>query len=146
IVGYIFKNEGKDTPLEVAKKLRITGNVVFTGERSDIPELLSVMDISVLSSLSEGFSNTILESMAAGKPVVATNVGGNPEVVSDNETGILVPPANSQMLAKAMLYLLKNKELAQKMGEAGRKRIEEFFSLKRMTENTEKLYDVLLSR
>ena len=146
IVGYIFKNVGKDNPLEVAKKLRITDNVVFTGERSDIPELLSVMDISVLSSLSEGFSNTILESMAAGKPVVATNVGGNPEVVSDNETGILVPPANSQMLAKAMLYLLKNKELAQKMGEAGRKRIEEFFSLKRMTENTEKLYDVLLSR
>ena len=145
IVGYIFKNAGKDNSLlEVAKKLRITDNVVFAGERSDIPKLLSMMDISVLSSLSEGFSNTILESMAAGKPVIATNVGGNPEVVVDDETGLLVPPANSEMLAKAMLRLLKNKELAQKMGKAGQKRIEKFFSLKKMMENTEKLYDFLL--
>ncbi len=138
VVGHILEN---DNSKELSNKLGIANNVIFTGERADIPEMLSIMDISVLSSLSEGFSNTILESMAAGKPVIATNVGGNPEVVVNNETGILVPAANSQMLAKAMLSLLKNKKLAQKMGEAGRKRVETIFNFQVMLTKLEKLYN-----
>ncbi|MHA1344597.1 MAG: polysaccharide deacetylase family protein, partial [Promethearchaeota archaeon] len=95
-------------------------------------------------SLSEGFLNSILESMAAGKPVVATDVGGNSEAVIDGETGLLVPPEDSKTLAKAILYLLKNKKISRNMGFAGRKRVEQFFAIERMIKDMDALYNVLL--
>jgi glycosyltransferase involved in cell wall biosynthesis len=100
--------------------------------------------ISVLPSLSEGLSNVLLESMAAGVPVVATKVGGNPEVVEEGATGILVPPRDSAALADAMGTLLENQDLAGRFGSSGRRRVEVHFSLDRMVQDTQKLYFGLL--
>ena len=103
-----------------------------------------MFDVFVLSSVTEGISLTLLEAMASGLPVVVTNVGGNPEVVVDGETGFLVPPKNPEKMAEAIITLLKNKELAKKMGVAGRKRVEEKFSLERMVREYEEIYRNLL--
>lgn len=119
--------------------------IIFTGPRSDIAEIQSVLDISVISSLSEGFSNTILESMAAGKPVVATAVGGNPEAVSDGDTGILVPPADARPLAAAIIRLLKDRAAAARMGEAGRRKVNDYFTQAGMMSQLETTYEVLLA-
>jgi L-malate glycosyltransferase len=124
--------------------LGIENRIILTGARRDAPAIQSVLDISVNCSLSEGFSNTILESMAAGKPVVATAVGGNPEAVVDGVTGILVPPADTRALAEGIIRLLKDKDLASRMGEAAARRINERFTQKVMMERTEKTYETLL--
>jgi len=127
-------------------QLGIKDYVVFAGFRPDILSVLSVSDISVLSSTSEGFSNTILESMAAGKPVVATNVGGNPEAVTHGETGLLVSSGDTVGLTQSLLCLLEDKELARKMGEAGRGRVRKFFTNERMIVELETLFDVLVEQ
>jgi glycosyltransferase involved in cell wall biosynthesis len=129
-----------------AVRLGLGERVVFTGFRLDVPEVLSEITVSVLPSLSEGLSNVLLESMAAGVPVVATRVGGNPEVVEEGVTGLLVPPRDPQALASAMCRLLENPELASRFGRAGRQRVTEHFSIERMVQETERLYLRLLRR
>ena len=123
-----------------ASDLRINGSVKFLGRRHDIPWLLASSELSVLPSHEEGFSNTILESMAAGLPVVATNVGGNPEAVIDGETGWLVPPKNPTIMAEKIIDLLSNPERAKSWGEQGRKRAKEFFTIEKMVEGYLELY------
>lgn len=115
--------------------------VIFTGEvpPDDIPKILVSMDISVSSSMSEGMSNVILESMSAGKPVVATAVGGNPELVENGRTGYLVPPADPQSMAQALFNLLSDPMLRHTMGESGRSRVEREFSIDKMIEKHEVL-------
>ena len=93
---------------EIAAELGIKEKVLFVGERHDIPAMLASLDVSVLISGSESLSNVILESMAAGVPVVATNVGGNPELVKDGKTGLLVPPGDENMLVQAMAHLVRD--------------------------------------
>ena len=122
----------KSDLIELADKLGVKNEIFFLGERSDIPEILSIIDISVLSSLSEGFSNTIIESMAAGKPVVATAVGGNPEAVKHRETGFLVPAEDPETLANSLIYLLKNKAIRDNMSIAAQRRVRDYFSIERM--------------
>ncbi len=99
-----------------------------------------MINISVLPSLSEGFSNTVIESMAAGKPVVVTDVGGNAEAVVHQETGFVVPPRNVEKLAEAIELLLVDKNLAYRMGQAGRQRTERLFSIETMISKIENLY------
>jgi peptidoglycan/xylan/chitin deacetylase (PgdA/CDA1 family) len=115
--------------------------VTFTGELppSQMVALLGSMDISVLSSLSEGMSNALLESMAAEKPVVATAVGGNPELVQHGKTGYLVPPRDPDSMAAALLKLLTEPELRREMGVNGRTRVESEFSVARMVARYEDL-------
>lgn len=120
--------------------LGLDPHVVFTGFRRDIPALLSEAAVSVLPSHSEGLSNTLLESMAAGAPVVATDVGGNPEVVRHGVTGLLVPPRAPAALADAIVTILSNQELAERYGRAGRRRVGQDFSLDRMIARTEDFY------
>lgn len=127
-----------------ARRLGLEDRIVFTGFRLDVPDLLSEIAISVLPTLSEGLSNTILESMAAGVPVVATAVGGNPEAVEHGVTGLLVPPRDSRQLAGAIASLLENPDLARTLGEAARRRVAERFSLDVMVRRTESLYEQLL--
>jgi glycosyltransferase involved in cell wall biosynthesis len=122
------------------KSLGLEGHVVFTGFRRDVPALLSEAAVSVLPSHSEGLSNTLLESMAAGAPVVATDVGGNPEVVLDGVTGLLVPPRAPAALADAIVTILGDRELAERFGRAGRRRVTQDFSLTQMIERTEDVY------
>ena len=109
-----------------------------------IPEILSAIDLLVSPSLWEGFPNVILEAMAAGKPVVATSVGGTPELVVDGTTGILVPPSDPDALSKAIGKLLENPELRKIMGIAGKERVTENFSIQNMVNNTQQLYQELL--
>jgi glycosyltransferase involved in cell wall biosynthesis len=129
----------------LVKELKLENNLFFLGERIDIPEILSLMDVSVLPSLSEGFSNSILESMAAGKPLVVTNVGGNAEAVLHGKTGFVVPPRNVGKLAEAITAILMDKELAKRMGNAGRERIKEVFSIQTMVDKIENLYITTLN-
>jgi glycosyltransferase involved in cell wall biosynthesis/peptidoglycan/xylan/chitin deacetylase (PgdA/CDA1 family) len=125
------------------KTLRLQSTVKITGElpRQDVPALMAAMDISALPSSSEGMSNTLLESMSAGKPVVATAVGGNPELVEDGKTGYLVPPRDSHSMAEALLKLLANPELRHDMGLRGRSLVERKFSVTRMAERYEDLLE-----
>lgn len=139
-----------DGPLgkELETKVEETGlcdSVRFLGTRQDVPELLALMDLVVHPSLEEGFSNAILEAMAAGKPVVATNVGGNPEAVINGETGLLVRPSDSRALAEAMLWMIDHPEEAIRFGRAGRKRVEEDFEISRVVREYEQLYERLVT-
>jgi glycosyltransferase involved in cell wall biosynthesis len=104
-----------------------------------------MMDIFILPSLSEGLSVAILEAMAAGKPVVATQVGGNPELVMEGETGLLVPPKNSQALGSRIVYLLREKEWAKELGLNGRERVMRHFTLTQGVESYEQLYEMCLN-
>ena len=110
------------------------------GFRSDIPSLLRSMDIFVYPSLLEGLGTSLLDAMAAEVPVVATTTGGIPEVVSNGVNGILVPPRNPQALAKAVVTILQNNELAKKLGQAGRETVEKRFTVDRMVEGTLEVY------
>jgi glycosyltransferase involved in cell wall biosynthesis len=129
---------------EVTQELNLNNNVYFLGKRTDVPAIISNLDVSVLSSTNEGFSNVIMESMAAGKPVVATNVGGSREMVTDGVTGYLVPPADSQSMANAIIDLLENPDKAMAMGSAGRKVVKEKFTVEAMVKKYEELYFSLL--
>jgi len=124
--------------------LGIDGCVKFLGFRHDVSRLMNIFDVFVLSSITEGISLTLLEAMAVGKPIVATNVGGNPEVVVNEETGLLVSPKEPDVMAQAILRLLANPDLAKRMGLAGRKRVEERFSLERMTHEYIQVYKEVL--
>ncbi|MBC8184495.1 glycosyltransferase [candidate division KSB1 bacterium] len=136
-------NSYKDKLDQQVETLGIRDNVHFLGKRFDIPEILQIMDVYVSPSLSEGFSNTIIESMATEKPVVATDVGGNSEAVKNNRTGFIVPPKNAGTLADAVIRLLKNPELGVKMGKAGKARAKNLFSRKKMMSEMEFLYSSL---
>ena len=126
-----------------SEKLGIADSTRFWGQRSDIAELLAASDISVLPSHEEGFSNVILESMAAGLPVVATDVGGNPEAVLDGMTGWIVPPRNPGQIAEKIIALLNDPEQAKKFGEKGRKNVKELFSMERMVQKHLELYHMV---
>lgn len=113
------------------------------GERSDIPELMRGLDCFVLPSLAEGVSNTILEAMSSGLPVIATKVGGNSELVTDT-TGCLVPAANHQAMAEKIVFLANQREIAHDMGRTGRDLVERKFSMRAMLGAYQDAYDKLL--
>lgn len=150
IVGGDFKPhpDGK-IPAEVAYRKEVEARALragigdrlhFTGFRTDIPEILSESAVSVLPSFSEGLSNTLLESMAAGVPVVATNVGGTPEAVVDGQSGLLVPPRDVPALADAIARVLENDVLAARLADQGRRRVTERFSFAQTVGANEQLY------
>jgi glycosyltransferase involved in cell wall biosynthesis len=116
---------------------------MWLGERADVEELLSASDIFVLPSHQEGFSNALLEAMAARLPAVATAIGGNIDAVSDNETGLLVPVRDPRGLAAAILRLAQAPDLRRSFGEAARRRVEQCFSLQACVDRYERLYRAL---
>lgn len=118
----------------------LQGKVHFLGKRSDLPNLLPLMDVGVLSSHEEGFSNAILEYMAANLAVIATNVGGNGEAVMDGQTGLIVPPHRPQALGEALLELATHPERRQALGNAGRLRVLNTFSLDACTQQYLEFY------
>jgi glycosyltransferase involved in cell wall biosynthesis len=129
-----------------AETLGLKERMIFTGQRTDVPKILREVDISVLPSLSESFSNTLLESMANGLPVVATDVGGNPELVNDGINGILVPPQDAGALCRAMTQLLESPTLARRLSEAAREKVVREYSLDSVLRQTEDLYMSLLEQ
>jgi glycosyltransferase involved in cell wall biosynthesis len=129
---------------EMAQSKGVSDIFDFAGFRSDTFQYMRSFDMFVLPSLSEGLSSAILEAMANSLPVVATNVGGIPELVYDEENGLLVAPANSAALAIAIQRLAQNPEESIRMGLRGRERIEKQFTLERKISETEKLCSLLL--
>lgn len=127
-----------------ARAMGLGDRVTFTGPRRDVARLLAVCDVSVMSSVKEGMSNTVMESMAAGKPMVATRVGGNAELIADGETGFLVPTRDPAALADAIERILEDPPLAKSMGQRARARIEQEFSVRAMVRSTERLYEEAL--
>jgi len=123
-----------------AHELGIADKVHFTGARTDAAEWLQSLDVSVLSSVKEGLSNTVLESMAAGRPMVVTDVGGNAEVLVDGETGFIVPPRDPAAFGEALARLASSPDMMARFGRAGRKRVHTMFSVSRMVARTESLY------
>lgn len=113
------------------------------GSRDDAPQIFQALDIFALPSLIEGISNTILEAMASGLPVVATAVGGNPELVEEGETGYLVPSADAKAMAEALRRYIESEALRRQHGRAGRMRVEERFSMQSMVEGYLGVYDGL---
>jgi glycosyltransferase involved in cell wall biosynthesis len=139
---FVIAGEGELRPsLErQIKDHRLEKHVLLAGFRPDILSLHKAFDIFVMSSITEGLGTSLLDAMAAAKPIVATSTGGIPEVVANDVTGYLVPPRDHDAMAKAIVKLLKNAELRQQMGTAGLGRAQECFSAERMVEKTVAVY------
>jgi glycosyltransferase involved in cell wall biosynthesis len=130
---------------ELAANLGITKDVFFIGRCEDVASLLFASDVGALSSKAEGFANAILEYMAAGLPVIATDVGGVREAIVEGETGFIVPSGDDEMMAKRILTVLSDPVRAQAMGQLGKSIVEEKFGCEHHLQNTLELYDELLS-
>ena len=131
---------------QLATSLEIRHSVIFAGPQTDIPSILAAMDIFVLPSLQEGLGVSVLEAMAAGKPIVASRVGGLPESVLQGETGFLVNPGDQDELARSLLGLLEDPGLRTRLGQAGKNRVETHFSSEQMALQYEALYWELLGK
>lgn len=144
--AFIIAGEGEllDATRELARSLGIADRTFFIGRCQDVGSVLSISDVCVLSSSSEGFSNAILEYMAAGRPVVATDVGGAREAVVHGETGYLVPSGDHEQMAGHIISLLLDQDTASSMGESGRRRVNEKFSTVKQLQSIESLYTELL--
>jgi len=123
--------------------LGLSDYVIFTGFRTDIPELTAIFDIAILASFFEGLGRVLLEAMVLGKPVIATKVGGIVDVVDDGKTGILVQPGDVTTLAEAMIKMLLDDGLRTRMGSAGRSKIDAKFSAQTMVSQIERVYEEL---
>ena len=140
----IGEDRGFKRELErLAQEHKLNGRLMFTGMVEDVTAILPILDIQVLASHQEGFSSALLEGMAVGNPLVATRVGGNPEAVVHEKTGLLIPPKDAHALARALSTLLQNPERAAQFGRNGRQRVEEYFSLHAMVQQLETLYEDL---
>ncbi len=128
----------------LAEQIHVTEQIRYIGLRTDVPSILKVCDLFYLPSRSEGLSNALLEAMACGLPCVATDVGGNSELIDEGRSGYLVPADNADSAAERILTLLKNRPLAARMGQAGRKIVESKFTVQAMMIRLTELYDELL--
>jgi len=144
LVGDDPFGDGRQRAEALARELGLGARVVFAGIRRDVPALLAASDVFVLASLWEGLGLVLLEAMAAGLPVVATEVSAVPEVVVDGVTGLLVPPSDPQALARAMETLAGDGSLRGRLGGAGRDRVREAFGLDHMVDRTLAVYAYLL--
>jgi len=141
----VIGDGGERAKLEaLAQELRLPPRVLFLGDRSDVPNLLSALDVFVLTSRAESFPNAALEAMAMGLPVAATDVGGTFELIVDRETGFLGPAGNAEGIARRIAELLRNPYLRRTLGAAGAARARNEFGSTRMKERLENLYDRLL--
>jgi len=130
---------------ETARVLGLGKQAMFLGERRDVSEILASLDVSVLTSISESLSNVIMESMAAGVPVVAARVGGNPELIQDGLTGVLVPSGDDDALAVALTTLLDHGDLRAALGARAKSEAKSKFGLRRVCAQYEELYRQVLS-
>lgn len=147
-VHFVIAGEGElEAELkELARSLGVADNVRFIGRCTDVPALLSISSVCVLTSTAEGFSNSILEYMAAGKPVVATNVGGAAEAIIEGETGLLVTSDDDIAMANCLIELLEDESKASGFGANGKRIAGEKFSQEAQLQKTIELYDSLLKQ
>ena len=135
----------RNTCLAIARESGFEKQIWMPGERADIPALMQQMNLFVLPSLAEGISNTILEAMSSGLPVVATRVGGNIELVEESRTGVLVEPGDERGLAQAIMRYYHQPDLLTAQGAFARNKIESQFSMTAMIENYMRVYDHVLN-
>ena len=131
----------QDALRQIAREQGIERHVIFTGRRDDIPAVTAALDVAVLPSYREAQGLTILEAMAMSRPVVASNVGGIPEMVQDGVTGLLVPPHDPPALAAAIARLLTNHQLADMLARAGHDLVHDRFCIQIMVNAVQALYD-----
>jgi glycosyltransferase involved in cell wall biosynthesis len=145
---FLFVGDGALRPQIEAQVVRlgVDRQVVFTGYRDDVPVLLKAIDVIALPSRWEGLSLVLLEAMACRKPIVASRVTGNIDVVVDGVTGFLVPSGAPQALAEKIVLLLQDARLCDELGRRGRERVEQEFSLARMVAHMRSVYQDLLDR
>ena len=130
----------KDELVELTENLDIQKNVFFVPSLLDIPLVLSAMDIFVMPSIQEGLGLSIMQAQAAGLAVIASSVGGISTLIEDRQTGILIPSADTEAIAKSIILLLTDKDLAVRLGQNAKRNIQESFSIEKMTSQTEKVY------
>jgi glycosyltransferase involved in cell wall biosynthesis len=141
----IGEGELRQPALRILRTAGAANHAWLPGERTDIADVMRSLDLFVLPSLGEGSSNTILEAMACGRPVVATRVGGSPELVEEGQTGVLVPPADPTAMAGAIgAYFADPGQLARH-GRAARKRVEQHFSMETMVNGYLAVYDAVMN-
>lgn len=141
-VTFVLVGEGQERQ-KIQEHVRgsgLEGNFLFLGYRKDVPELLSCSDLSVLPSKAEGFPNAILESLAAGLPVVATRVGGTAEMIEDGVDGLLVPPKDPHALADAIVRLLRDPQLARRLARAGQEKARCQYRFDRLVRELRQIY------
>jgi len=126
---------------KLSHELGLDNVVEFLGERNDVPQLLQQVGFFVSSSKTEGISLTLLEAMAVGLPILTTNVGGNPEIVQQDRTGLLVEPLNPDAIAAGIIEMCRNQESWPVMGELARQRVEQHFNVRAMIRSYEELYE-----
>ncbi len=141
-VRFFIGGEGylKEELLELRDEAGLKDQVEFLGFQKDVPELLSAFDIFILPSLYEGLPVSLVEAMASGLPIVTTDVDGNCEAIGENEAGLAVEPLDPPALARALIKLIEDPGLRERMGQAGRKRARALFSVRSMVKQYEKLY------
>ncbi len=128
-----------------SEKLGIRDKIIFTGRRFDIPKLMAAMNVVVHSSITpEPFARVIIEAMAMGKPVVAMNEGGVPEIIEDGVNGIMVPPKDASLMARKIIELLSDRNKARKIGHVAQRHIEEHFSIEANVKKIQKEYSQIL--
>lgn len=146
----VFAGEGVERPAleSLARDLGLADHVRFLGIREDVPALINGADVVVMSSrdvpFGESCPNIVLEAMGCGVPIIGTRVGGTAELIVDGETGFVIPPENPTLLAEKVALLLENAPLRQQMGQAGRQRVVQHFSLERMIQGRDELLTHLL--
>jgi glycosyltransferase involved in cell wall biosynthesis len=146
-VRFVIAGTGPlETELRTAAVAGLGSRLALVGHVARPAQLIVALDVLVLASLSEGLPTVLLEAGALGVPVVATAVGGTPEIVVDGVTGLLVPPRDPAALADAITALVRDPDRARAMGEAGRRRVEEHFTADRMVAETLAIYEGLLAR
>ena len=129
---------------QMADRLGISGRVIFTGFRRDVPRLYAAMDVFILATDLEACGRVLFEAMAMGKPVIGTDNGGTPEIVVDRVTGLLFPYGDAKGLSEKIAWLLEHPAEMARMGIAGRRRVEENFTIEQYMEKTQKVYLELL--
>jgi len=131
---------------ELVRSLGVEQNIIWAGFKTDVPTVLRALDIFIMPSYKESFGKVLIEAMAMGIPVISTDKGGPPEILSQGECGLLVPPAEAKPIAEAILKYLDSEALRQQMIEKGRRKVEDFYSLTSVLDRLERLYNQTLGQ
>jgi glycosyltransferase involved in cell wall biosynthesis len=145
---FIFVGEGpgRNRVKQEIKKAQLESQILMTGYREDIPAILSFTDLGIISSVAEGIPQFLFQIMAMGKPVIATEVGGIPEIVTSGVTGVLIPPEDPAALAKALVQVLGDPGSARRLGEEGRRLVEKEYTVEKMAEKVYRVYQQVYER
>ncbi len=143
---FVGDGPGRDRVEQEIRKAQLEDRILMTGYREDIPEILSFTDLGIISSVAEGVPQFLFQIMAMGKPVIATAVGGIPDIITSGVTGILIPPEDPAALVKAMVQALRDPESAGRLGEEGRRLVEQEYTVEKMAEKVYRVYQQVYER